>query len=59
MTDCDECGDELRDPRDKNASGWWRDRCLPCIREQTPDVERDTPIHETDDYRDWLEASDD
>jgi len=56
MPNCDECGDALHDPRDKNASGWWRDRCLPCIREQTPDVTRDTPIHETDAYRDWLEA---
>jgi len=30
---CDDCGDELVDPRDKNAAGWWRDRCLPCIAE--------------------------
>jgi len=34
MTDCDDCGDELVGPRDKNMSGWWRDRCLPCIRQE-------------------------
>lgn len=33
MATCESCGDPLQDPRDKNASGWWRDRCLPCIRE--------------------------
>jgi len=34
MTDCDDCGGELVDLRDKNMSGWWRDRCLPCIRKE-------------------------
>jgi hypothetical protein len=28
---CDRCGDPLEHPRDKNAAGWWRDRCMPCI----------------------------
>jgi hypothetical protein len=57
MPDCDECGGQLQDPRDKNASGWWRDRCLPCIGQETPDVERETPIRQTEAYRSWLEGA--
>jgi len=34
MPDCEDCEGALRDPRDKNKSGWWRDRCLPCIRQE-------------------------
>jgi len=40
MTDCDICGDPLEAPRDKNAAGWWRDECLPCISERAPDAGR-------------------
>lgn len=42
MPDCETCGETLEDPRDKNASGWWRDRCLPCIAADAPDVEHTT-----------------
>jgi len=45
MPDCEVCDDPLEDPRDKNAAGWWRDRCLPCIAEAAPDVEH-TPAAE-------------
>lgn len=71
MTDCDECGDRLVDPRDKNKSGWWRDRCLPCIRAEHGHALTDEEIlgsrpqfrlviAETDDgqFRAFEEASD-
>lgn len=32
MSECGNCGAPLVDPRDKNATGWWRDRCLRCLR---------------------------
>lgn len=35
MPECEDCADDLVDPRDKNAAGWWRDRCLPCISEDS------------------------
>jgi len=41
MPNCDDCGDPLQDPRDKNTTGWWRDRCLPCIEQAAPDVGRE------------------
>jgi len=47
MTDCDECGAPLEDPRDKDAGGWWRDRCMECIEAAAPDVDR-TPIDISD-----------
>ena len=31
MSECGDCGRKLQDPRDKNASGWWRDECLDCL----------------------------
>ncbi len=71
MTDCDDCGDRLVDPRDKNMSGWWRDRCLPCIRQEHGRALTDEEIlgsrpqfrlviAETDDgqFRAFEEASD-
>jgi len=30
MTDCDDCGDALVDPRDKNEAGWWRGPTRPA-----------------------------
>jgi len=71
MPDCDDCGDELQDPRDKNKAGWWRDYCLPCIRREHGRAMTDggwssmgrlrvsITIEETDDgqYRAWEEAS--
>jgi hypothetical protein len=58
MTDCERCGDSLVDPRDKNAAGWWRDCCLPCIQERAPDVGRPrrdaaTWLAETDAPSGW------
>ena len=55
MPDCENCGDVLEDPRDKNAAGWWRDRCLPCIAAdaQTAPADR-PPIHESAAYQAWL-----
>lgn len=50
---CDDCGAELVDPRDKNASGWWRDRCLPCITEDAYQPDERTSVEEL------LEGSDD
>jgi len=38
MSNCDDCGDALLDPRDKNKTGWWRDRCLPCFDDATGNV---------------------
>jgi len=71
VTNCDDCGDRLVDPRDKNLSGWWRDRCLPCIREEHGHALTDEEIlgsrprfrvtvAETDDgqFRAFEEASD-
>ena len=40
MATCDECGDALLDPRDKNETGWWRECCLPCIDDSADDVNR-------------------
>jgi len=71
MSTCDECGGDLVGPRDKNKSGWWRDRCLPCIRREHGRALTDgggsstgrhrvcLTIEETDDgqYRAWKEAS--
>jgi len=55
MPDCESCGHDLQDPRDKNAAGWWRDRCLPCIRRESSTADEDrTPIHESTAYRNWL-----
>jgi len=34
MPDCEDCDDALVDPRDKNKAGWWRNRCLGCIRQE-------------------------
>jgi len=34
MPDCEDCGRSLVDPRDNNKAGWWRDRCLGCIRQE-------------------------
>jgi len=34
MPDCEDCGDQLVDARDKNKAGWWRTRCLVCIRQE-------------------------
>lgn len=45
MPECETCGDTLVDPRDKDAGGWWRDRCLPCISDAAPDIER-TPLED-------------
>ena len=47
MPNCDNCGNELQDPRDKNAAGWWRDECLPCISNRAKLDRRDDP---TDEY---------
>jgi len=33
MSECERCGDDLVDPRDKNAAGWWRDRCMACLED--------------------------
>jgi len=57
MPECDACGDELQDPRDKNLSGWWRDECLPCIGERVPEHGSDVPIAESDEYKEWVEAT--
>jgi len=53
MTECDVCGDDLQTPRDK-AGGWWRDRCLPRIREETPDIP-DTAVVDTIGYQQWVD----
>jgi len=71
MTDCENCGGDLVDPRDKNKAGWWRDCCLPCIRREHGRAMTDggwshsgrmrfrITVEETDDgqYRAWEEAS--
>jgi hypothetical protein len=54
MPECENCGGELQDPRDK-AGGWWREKCVPCMSEESPDVDRETPIAESDAYQEWLE----
>jgi len=51
MTDCDDCGDPLRDPRDKNKAGWWRDYCLPCIRTEHGRAMTDGGWNQTDRLR--------
>jgi len=51
MTDCDDCEDPLQDPRDKNMSGWWRDRCLPCIRQEHSRAMTDGGWNQTDRFR--------
>ncbi len=56
MPECSECGEPLEDPEDKNNAGHWRDKHIGCM--DSPDVDRDTPIHETDEYQDWLENRD-
>lgn len=71
MSDCEECGDSLVDPRDKNKAGWWRDRCLPCLRKEHGRLMTDggwsatgrqrftimTEQTEDDRYRAWEEHS--
>jgi len=57
MPNCDKCGDPLQAPRDKDAGGWYRDRCLPCIAEAAPDVEK-TPVVGSDEYQEWLDRGD-
>jgi len=51
MTDCDDCGDALVDPRDKNEAGWWRDVCLPCIRREHGRALTDGGWNQTDRLR--------
>jgi len=53
MTECDVCGESLESPRDKDAGGWYRDRCLPCIAEDAPDV-KPTPVVGSAEYQAWL-----
>jgi hypothetical protein len=53
MPECDECGSELVDPIDKNASGWWRDYCLACIGAKAPD-DRDGLDEQA--YQEWLDT---
>jgi len=43
---CDSCGDKLQDPRDKDKGGWWRDRCMDCIAEESDLEPRDDPTEE-------------
>jgi hypothetical protein len=59
MTECDNCQSELDPVTDKNRNGWWRDVCIGCMAEASGAVERGsrTPITETQDYREWLEAN--
>jgi hypothetical protein len=40
MPECERCGDDLVDDRDKNSAGHWRDRCIPCMREMSPEERR-------------------
>lgn len=56
MPECARCGESLETPRDKNASGWWRDRCLPCISEAVDADPPATPVEDRDSYHNWLEG---
>jgi len=38
---CDNCGDDLQPDRDKDAGGWYRDKCFPCIRETAREIRPD------------------
>jgi len=54
MTDCDDCGDTLVGPRDKNTAGHWRDVCLPCIREEHGRAMTDGGWNQSDRLRFYL-----
>jgi hypothetical protein len=54
MATCNECGDALLDPRDKNETGWWRERCLPCIDDATDESDMTSIDGDPDDYENQI-----